>query len=124
MAEERARLEAYKARIEAERLAKERAGIVEVNGVEHDPRGRAGNTDPRGRAGLHHYDVIDREPHGVLFTMNTGFFDKHGYWCTRDNDGKVTVHRGASKGIMRHLSDVQRKTLDKARLNARRAGVR
>lgn len=124
MAQERARIEAYKARREAERLAKERAGIIEINGVEEDPRGRGGNTDPRGRAGLHHYDVLDREPHGVLFTMTTGFFDKHGYWCTRDNEGKVTVHRGASKGIMRHLTDVQRKTLDKARLNARRAGVR
>lgn len=90
-----------------------------------DARGRPLNTKG-GKAGLTNSIVLDRPPRGCLFEVRgtNGFFDLDGYWCVRKSGHRVEVRRGSPKRILRLLSPVQRKELDRVRLAARRAGLR
>lgn len=123
MEEERARIAAIVAEREARRAASEAAGLIEVPGEVVDPRGRGGKLTP-GKAGLTNETVLDRPPRGVLIRLTTGWFDLDGFWCVRRFDGTIAVHRGASRGINARLTKGQRREMERARLNARRRGVR
>lgn len=67
---------------------------------------------------------VDRLPEGKLFSVAGGWFDRYGYWCVPLADGQVRVTRGAPRKINRLLSKEQRRELERARLQARRKGVR
>jgi len=80
---------------------------------------------PRNRA------EVDRIPRGVLFRVevgiNRGFFDMDGYWCVRSGPGthaEYKVSRGAPRKVMAALTKWQREELHRARLRARRHGLR
>lgn len=77
-----------------------------------------------GKVGLTNSISLEIEPYGCLFRLEHSWFDLHGYWCRRRNDGTVDVRRGAPRDVNKRLSKEQKKMLERARLQARRKGVR
>ena len=82
------------------------------------------------RRGLTNALVLrDRAPRGCLFWVKNkgvevGYFDLDGFWCVPKGDRRVEVRRGASRAVNRLCTEAQRFQLAKARLQARRKGVR
>lgn len=71
---------------------------------------------------------IDRLPRKCLFRVDTGFFhgffDLDGFWCVPEGRNKSKVTRGAPKAVMARLTKGQKAELRRARMNARRNGMR
>lgn len=72
--------------------------------------------------------IVDRLPEGCLFRVELkaarGFFDLLGYWVTWKSRHEFIVRRGAPRFVMKQLTPLQRKELERVRLNARRQGLR
>jgi len=70
---------------------------------------------------------LERGVRGCLFEVagTPGFFDLDGYWCVqKQGRHNVEISRGAPKAVMRLLTSAQKRDLERARLQARRHGVR
>lgn len=74
------------------------------------------------------FKKVEKAPRGCLFKVETGlargYFDLDGYWCLHKGGKEYEVMRGAPRFVNAALTDRQRRELEKARLNARRNGVR
>lgn len=68
---------------------------------------------------------VERDPRGCLFKVSErAWFDLDGYFCVFKRRDVIEVTRGSQKSVMATLTKHQRRELEKARLNARRRGVR
>lgn len=126
--EERERVRRIVEEQERIRAAMDRNDQILAEGAVLNPKGRPIGVDntvtANNKRGLSGAAPVARKPRGILFRLGHGWFDEDGFWCVADAKGNVTVTRGASKEMMRKLSGEQRRILERARLNARRNGLR